>query len=258
LIADYEDEFFGTVSKAILTLTDVVFMAVWHSDIFPPEKEEYLLAPFFLFVILTSFGVTNIIVGVIVDATFLTRERLQWKEKRGRLQDMGQLWEERIVGTGLSLEGVESASLNYKLRLQEERRHLITGILDSIVNRPDFDFPPGLTAEELYEVFDPVGDGRVNHENFVIGMGRLLLNNPFQNSVMGLVDLAINRSHLGALRHSIDDISARVACLEGVKASLASLERSVHNIERRMNASAEDASPHLTGGSSIRSASEPL
>merc|ERR1719387_2671328 len=62
--------YFGTIPRSMYTLFCIVILAEWP-EIGRPiiEKQPHMFAFFLVFIIFTTFGVMNVIIGVIVDNT---------------------------------------------------------------------------------------------------------------------------------------------------------------------------------------------
>eukprot|EP00931_Biecheleriopsis_adriatica_P098011 TRINITY_DN7190_c0_g1_i1.p1 TRINITY_DN7190_c0_g1~~TRINITY_DN7190_c0_g1_i1.p1 ORF type:complete len:584 (-),score=151.39 TRINITY_DN7190_c0_g1_i1:60-1748(-) len=65
------DTFFGTIPKSMYTLFQIITLESWSMEIGRPviEKQPFLFFMFLLYIFLTTFGLLNIIVGVIVENT---------------------------------------------------------------------------------------------------------------------------------------------------------------------------------------------
>merc|ERR1712187_52370 len=96
------------MTRAMQTLLDITVGAEW-SAVFHPimECQPLLLVPLNLFLIVTVFGVANVIIGVIVDATAETKTHLEYKENREKLSKISKMWEEEVVEAGLRLESLD-------------------------------------------------------------------------------------------------------------------------------------------------------
>merc|ERR1719401_3296155 len=90
-----QDPFFCDLNSAMNTMLDVVVGAQW-SDIARPltRHQSYLMPPFILFFVIACFGVVNVIIGVIVDATMDTKIRIEWQRKRDILRQVSGIWQQ--------------------------------------------------------------------------------------------------------------------------------------------------------------------
>merc|ERR1719189_3335458 len=123
-----------------------------------------------------------------------------------------------------------------------------TRIFEDIVKVEAKLFPPGMTGEELQMVLDTAGDLHVSHNEFCVGMGRLLLCDPIQQRVLSLVIQGQTRRQATQILDSTMDgferVTAKVDDIESAlkqrlakhKASLNqrmdSLEKSIQEIKQ--------------------------
>jgi len=178
----YEDLF-----TAMKTLTDVVVLEAWTETL--PQSQPELLVPFFVYALISSFGVMNVIIGVMVDATAQTQVRLQWTAKSRSLVSMGEMWEDKIDSRGLGVSALESCETEWEQEQKIEERQIATEqIITEIIESQVVRFPQGITAEETHMFIDKDGDGMVRHEELVCGIGQILLGNDFQLQVLSFVN----------------------------------------------------------------------
>lgn len=84
--SDWElcEDFFGSVSKSMYTMFQVMTFESWSMAIVRPVIYErwWVLGFFLCFMMLTSFGLLNILVGVVVESTLdVSRQRREVKER---------------------------------------------------------------------------------------------------------------------------------------------------------------------------------
>merc|ERR1712025_431653 len=103
------------------------------------------------------FGITNIIIGVIVDATADTKSKIEWSQKRERTVELGLKWEKRIWAAGLRTDNMESLGENEKAEKEKERARIVEEIIQSVID-DDLEkskkgatkvFPPGIDRKEF-------------------------------------------------------------------------------------------------------------
>jgi len=195
---------FDDLSTAMLTLIDVVVLIQWIDTI--PDSQPYLLLPFYIFVLISAFGIINVIIGVMVDATADTRRKLEWSSKRKCLKALGEMWEEEIHSRGLSREALALLSEEERKVKQTERRSAVRGIIANIIDSQTVNFPPGTEPEEVRLLLDKNGDGRVSHEDFTLGFGRILLADPLQLSIMSFINQGMIRRHVKEIHERWDEL----------------------------------------------------
>merc|ERR1719352_2000031 len=75
-------EYFGTIPRSMFTLFSVVILAEWPEIVRPICEQQVYMFPFFiLFIVLTTFGLANVIIGVIVDNTFQAAAQIDQEEQ---------------------------------------------------------------------------------------------------------------------------------------------------------------------------------
>jgi len=131
-----KDEFFCDLQRAMQTLLDIIVGAEWSNVSHPiTQHQPWLLLPLNIFLVVTVFGIANVIVGVIVDATAETKIRLKFKENREKLIQVSKMWEEEIVQAGFRLEalhGLEGDALEAKQKQRQEKtEEIVKRIIDS-------------------------------------------------------------------------------------------------------------------------------
>jgi len=189
-------------------LIDVVVLIQWTQTI--PKSQPYLLVPFYIFVLVSAFGIVNVIVGVMVDATADTKRKLEWSSKRKCLLSLGEMWEEEIHSRGLSREALQLLSEEERKVKQTERRAAVKSIITEIIDSGMVSFPPGTDADEVRQLLDKNGDGRVSHEDFTLGFGRILLGDPLQKSIMSFINQGMIRRHVKEIHEKWDDLVENV------------------------------------------------
>jgi len=142
------------------------------------------MLPFFLmFLVTTSFGLMNALIGIIVEQTTAATARMEEldnEEKRqqqlGRVQeliDVVSKIDESNDGQ-ISIEEMEAAKDNEDLNR----------ILRSI------DLPPGFSVSDLHLMLDENGNGTMSQEEFVEGMYQLIFCNEFQSQCVAKLSVA--------------------------------------------------------------------
>jgi len=189
----YQDLF-----TAMKTLVDVVVLEKWTETI--PQAQRHLLVPFYMFVLVSTFGVMNVIIGVMVDATSDTRDKLDWTAKRKSLMALGKMWEAKIHEKGLGMDALASLSGKEQEQKMKERQLGIEQVIGELIDSKTIRFPHGIKPEEVHMYLDKDGDGCVTHEEFVLGVGRILLADSFQLSSWSFVNQGVIRRRVKELQ----------------------------------------------------------
>merc|ERR1712232_1163255 len=127
---------------------------------------------------------------------------------------------------GLSRADIDMCENSMEMgRKIEERMAAIMQVIENIIKSGMVDFPPGVSAAEVYEMLDPNGDGELTHQEFVQGLGRILLSNPLQTTLIGYV-------HHGMTRKNIRKLAADV---DGMRKDMSEIQQSVSDLNSRMD-----------------------
>lgn len=176
---DYEDDFrgidyFSDMSHTMMTLVDIALLTEWSDVVRPVMKRQPGLLPFFfLFALLTSFAMLNVMIGVIVDSTGAARRAIDVQCKRVEMDDAFQIWIEKMKAGGIT-EGADAQDEN-------QRDIVVLEIMQSLLDRHDsIPFPTGLKAEDLISLMDFDASGKLSFKEFQQGLERLFLGDSFQ------------------------------------------------------------------------------
>mmetsp|Transcript_31014 Transcript_31014/g.59900 ORF Transcript_31014/g.59900 Transcript_31014/m.59900 type:complete len:157 (+) Transcript_31014:1-471(+) len=120
------------------------------------------------------------------------------------------MWEAEIHSRGLSREALALLSEEERTVKQTERRAAVKGIVSDIIESGKVSFPPGTVPDEVRLLLDRNGDGRVSHEDFTLGFGRILLADPFQQSIMSFINQAMIRRQVNEIHEKWEDLVKHV------------------------------------------------
>merc|ERR1712032_851482 len=84
-------------------------------------------------------------------------------------------------------------------------------VLQEVIDARLVDFPAGVSAAEIANIFDTEGDGDISHEEFTIVLGRICLSSEFQLKVMSFINQSYSRRRIGEIQVAIADMN------EGIK-----------------------------------------
>lgn len=89
------EEFFRTVPRSMFTLFQVVTFESWSERIVRHvmQKQPAMVVFFIAFIAVSSFGLLNIVVGVVVESTLSTSERDENKVKRSQERDRQRVFD---------------------------------------------------------------------------------------------------------------------------------------------------------------------
>merc|ERR1712129_166766 len=215
-----------------------------------------------MWVLISTFGIVNVIIGVMVDATADTKSKLEWAAKRKSLMAIGKMWEDEIHARGLSREALAALGEGERKARHTTRRAVVRQIITNIIEADMVSFPPGTEPEEVRQVLDRDGDGRVSHEEFTLGLGRILLADPLQQSIMTFINQGMIRRSIIEIHENFealgDDIQSNGNKYDGLskvigemKQRMEKLQQTVQEIKETKKASPQK-SLRQRSGSSLR------
>jgi len=186
-----EEGYFENLFASMSTLLNVIIGAEWMAIADPIlRKQPHLMIPLLAFLIVGSFGILNCIVGVIVDATADSKKHFELAERFQQLHKLSNMWVEKTESAGLGEKEIMRFRSGHLREKRAERKLLILEVLDEIIKSETVKFPAGTSAHDLYDVIDDNGNGDISHEEFVLGMGQLLLADQFQLTCQQSISLA--------------------------------------------------------------------
>lgn len=163
---DYQ-EYFGSVPRSMFTLFQIITLDDWANGIarHVMSNQPAMVIFFILFILITSYGILNVVVGIIVERTLASakvneerNQRNQEKERTRVLHDLREIFEfaDKDKSGTLTIDEFRSA-----LRKPEVERKL------KVIDLPVSD------AEDLFNVLDGDGSGELSVEEFIGGCIRL-------------------------------------------------------------------------------------
>ena len=157
-----KDTYFGSVPRSMLTLWQVATLDDWAEGVARHVifRQPFMALFFILFILMTTFGVFNILVGVIVENTKGLassearhhEERLQAEEKRSAIQALRRVFELSDSDKSGTLSRQEFQIACQLPEVQEKFEYL------------DLD---AQEAEELFHLIDTTGSDEITLDDFV-------------------------------------------------------------------------------------------
>eukprot|EP00746_Dinoflagellata_sp_MGD_P030524 gnl/MRDRNA2_/MRDRNA2_172412_c0_seq1.p1 gnl/MRDRNA2_/MRDRNA2_172412_c0~~gnl/MRDRNA2_/MRDRNA2_172412_c0_seq1.p1 ORF type:complete len:762 (+),score=179.94 gnl/MRDRNA2_/MRDRNA2_172412_c0_seq1:102-2387(+) len=191
-------QYFGTMSRAIYTLFCITIMAEWDAigrAIF--EYQPSMIVVFIVFIIIMTFGILNVFVGVIVEGTMKVFNELEdEKEKENRSEKFSLLQHIKDKVFELDADGSGVVTLDE----MKDSMHVVAELLD------DIRLPHSFGVKRVMDLLDEDGDGMLTPDEFVRGCFELIYNGPFQNHCV--VVSKCNALHRDAMliKNSLDGI----------------------------------------------------
>jgi len=187
---DFKHVYFGDMLHGLITLIDIAILVEWPEIVRPvTDVQLYLLPVFLLFVVICSFGMMNVMIGVIVDSTASAKQEIERVQKDEKLNEAQDIWKSMVEAQGGTIDPNESHT-----------GELLDGIMDKILHSKVIDFPSGLKAEDVIVLLDFDASGDVTMPEFVSGLSRLLHGNSFQLTCLLLTVIGkMRKEHKQAL-----------------------------------------------------------
>lgn len=171
---------FHTVPEAIFTLFTLAIVADW-TEIVVPVATEYPWAVllFIMFTIVATFGILNLIIGVITERTTMVQREYAEREQLNR-DNMRMDAIEEIADIIFATQEDGSITRDELGEMMEDSTHgnpikaLVSGV----------SLPEGFTILDCHPMFDRDATGSIERDEFIQGMKRLIFSNAFQRSCM--------------------------------------------------------------------------
>ena len=204
-VADFNNwQQFGTILRAMYTLFCVAILAEWMElGRAMVEYQPEMIFFFILFIIFTSFGVMNVVIGVIVDNTMLAARAAEKDQVEfDRRQRVSIL--DRIRELIFALDKDGSGEVSYdelKAGLDMED---VTSLLKTV------GFPSGFEPEEVMDLLDADGDGVLSMNEFMVSLFRIVYCDPFQQKCLMQSNLHAVRRALRNMRKDTTSIMEKL------------------------------------------------
>jgi hypothetical protein len=223
--------YFGSVPRSMLTLFQVVTLDSWADDIARPAMKggQPLLGIFFIvFILFATYGIMNIVVGVIVEHTLgtasVTEQVVEEEEaevKKVVLRDLRKLFELTDADRSGTITREELQAALYEDAAREKFEEL------------------GIPMEDLTQIFrlmDPTGKGVVSLDDFISSCMQLLAGHQAKD----IMQLAIQ----------VESLSRR---MEKLDEALQSIEQDTFETKRMTISFMDKVVPKLVGNAHLNS-----
>eukprot|EP00746_Dinoflagellata_sp_MGD_P144303 gnl/MRDRNA2_/MRDRNA2_77049_c0_seq1.p1 gnl/MRDRNA2_/MRDRNA2_77049_c0~~gnl/MRDRNA2_/MRDRNA2_77049_c0_seq1.p1 ORF type:complete len:812 (+),score=143.37 gnl/MRDRNA2_/MRDRNA2_77049_c0_seq1:145-2580(+) len=163
---------YGTVTRSMYTLFEISIEPLALRPIF---EKQLFMAPFFMiYMFLTTFGVMNVIIGVIVENTQAASQEadsdFHAEEKKQNLKDIEKI---RDVCVLLDKDG------NGFVTLEELKEGLAQPECSECLK--NVELPYGAEESELFMLLDSDGLGHVSHGKLMTNLARSFMHNDLQH-----------------------------------------------------------------------------
>jgi voltage-gated sodium channel len=208
--------YFGTITRSMYTLFNVVIMAEW-SEIGRPavERKPSMILFFILFIVFTTFGILNVIIGVIVDNTMeAAKSREEENKEQEQLKKLELLTQIRDMVFSLDTDGSGSIAIE-ELR-EGWNQPLLQNLLENV------NLPKAFSPQELLHLMDNNSDEELSYSEFMKSFYRLITGDHFQQNCCMHASLNSIKVSMKGLQGSVSGMSSRLESLEAkVDAALA-------------------------------------
>jgi len=194
---------FGTLPRSMLTLFSICIVDSWSSLVFPVWTVQPFLVPLFMvFLVITSFGLLNALIGVIVEQTTLATQELQKAtdlEERQKKMDIVHTLVQMVMDIDSDSDGAITAEEMKAAEAMPEMEDFLRRI----------DLPPGFSLAELHMMLDQDGSGLLDRDEFILGMYRLIFCNEFHAHCLDHLSVARTQRAIqrvsATLKHDIQE-----------------------------------------------------
>lgn len=166
---------FGSIPRAMMSLFGVAILAEYDSVRAVFEVQGVQSMVFVLFIFVTSFGILNVLIGVIVERTTAAMQEQEeaaemafQSEQVSKIKDVANVvWE-----LDANHDGMLSAE-EMSAKQQDATPHMA-----------GLDFPAGLTLSDVHTMLDHDADGSLGKAEFIDGLQNLITGNEFQKTCL--------------------------------------------------------------------------
>mmetsp|Transcript_27455 Transcript_27455/g.60070 ORF Transcript_27455/g.60070 Transcript_27455/m.60070 type:complete len:581 (+) Transcript_27455:47-1789(+) len=200
--------YFKTVMRSILAFTQILTLDDWSDGIVRHVvgRQPWMLPVFLLFIALTSFGILNIIIGVVVESTITTAERDETFARKKRERDRALVFSQlREIFEYADVDGSGTLTL-------EE-------VINSI-NKPEvfnklkmIDFPVA-DPEHIFQLLDYNDSGELTIDEFITGCVRMKGSAKSKDLLVAQVALDCMRKHYDVFEQELRVFSERLKGLD--------------------------------------------
>lgn len=198
-------QFYGTVPRGMFTLFEVCLEPL---SLRPILEKQLFMGPFFLmYIFLTTFGVMNVIIGVIVENTMeASRQATEALDDLEKAEKMVKV--ETIRDACMRLDKDGSGSIT-PAELKE-------GLLDPDVSKclVELALPYGSDENELFELLDSAGLGVISHGAMMTSLARNIMQSDAQHAMELKGSMHAAKRSVNGNQDYIDDVDTCIKKLE--------------------------------------------
>eukprot|EP00747_Dinoflagellata_sp_TGD_P032533 gnl/TRDRNA2_/TRDRNA2_136055_c0_seq2.p1 gnl/TRDRNA2_/TRDRNA2_136055_c0~~gnl/TRDRNA2_/TRDRNA2_136055_c0_seq2.p1 ORF type:complete len:749 (+),score=132.20 gnl/TRDRNA2_/TRDRNA2_136055_c0_seq2:98-2344(+) len=200
--------YFGTVFRSMYTLFNIVILAEWP-EIGRPlfEEQTYMLLFFFGFITLTTFGLANVIIGVIVDNTMTAAQTVNAQAMdEVALENMENLkfLHDLLFSVEDGVAKVSQFTYESFLEVWKKDDDFAKVVMDLV------DLPRLCTANEAFDMLNRKGENIVSAADFMLHTMRLYDHDTLQQHILTLISIHRMEQRISRAIDELDVLSHRV------------------------------------------------
>lgn len=188
--------YFGTIWRSMLTLFNLTLLSEVSTVLRATNAvDPWSTCIFSVFILVMTLCLLNTIIGVIVEKTVCAVLEDDAHQKRSKARQMEAIEDLAELMFELDEDG------NYELDVNELQRGVSNPRLHKLLRH--IDLPVGFTAEELFNMLDLDGSGKISRSEFIGGIFRLIFSNDFQRQCLTILRDTQTKKLLNAVREQI-------------------------------------------------------
>lgn len=203
--------YFGNLERSMLSTLNMILLTEWAEIVRPMWVVQPLMVfALILFTFISTFGILNLIVGVIVERMMAAMLAAKEDSIEVAQQKRIHLIEE-ITHSFFDLDSDGDQMISKKEMLRAANDEHLRELMKTI------DLPNGFSFQDFHEMIDSDGNGLLSKREFVQGMLRLIQGDIFQQACLNQLLVAKLKSEFLILKGSVlDEFAAFRGVLEGI------------------------------------------
>lgn len=189
---------FGSMTYSMLTLFNMAILAEWPEIVRPIALKQPIYVPIFIaFALLVSFGVINVMTGLILDTVIAESKRIdEVLGKKIRMEKLKKLEAIQTLLCEMDTNGDGQISIK-ELDNAMKTSPLLNSLLKSI------NLPSAWKAEELLDMLDNSGHRSLERDEFTTRFFRLMVSDSFQQ-------IAILQTGINQLKQTVFGLESKM------------------------------------------------
>jgi len=182
-------KYFGSILRSSLSLFNIVLLNDWSLVVWPVfNAQPYATVFLIIFVILTSCGMLNVIIGVIVERTNEATRRLREEDLENMRKDQMVHAEKLSVIMDVLDTNKDTYLTEQELMAAAENSDFGQTLREGMLN--GMNLPLNFEFTDLYLMLDQDSNNQLSPKEFIEGMYRLIYGTEFQHTCMMQLSMA--------------------------------------------------------------------